>query len=210
MSLQIYRVMVKLNGDMSRLHHKLKADDIQRVGARAVLCIHQSGRLQVSLIFPDKTDFAQLNNHHARVFDEILQIPSIEMEAFVDLVTFKQTIEKASKANEATMRVNMNVYGRREEVEAIGKLLSNEKIFLQDPDHPRAGLDYINPHLFDAPEAGCIPGQDVISTRVSESQAEDSKSSFHEAVNDIYASLKRGTDLELIGGDARLRTELLP
>ena len=206
---QMYRVMVKLEGDMLHLRQLLTADNVRKVSRLYVLPVMRSQNSQIVLQLPNDTCFAQVNTHHSKTLEELIQRPFVELDAFVDHVQFLQTIGSASKPREATMRVNINVYGSIKDSEAIGKLFSDEKIFLQDPDNPRLGLMIKNPHVFELSGAEPMSTDHTTTTDVAKSVKGDSEQILQMTVSDLYTSLKRGQNLKQIDGDACLRTPLL-
>jgi SWI/SNF-related matrix-associated actin-dependent regulator of chromatin subfamily A3 len=202
--------MVKLEGNMSDLKRSIVADNVTRIAGLAVLPVKRTQGAQINLKLPDGTNFAQVNAHHSKVFDSILQLPSTDLEAFVDLTHFKQTIESATRANEATMRISINVYGDEDHIDNMAKLLSDDKMFLQDPDHPRKGYKIYNPHLYVVSGNFSTQKETEMELDTSKTHTDKDEMQLGDAINDLYKSLKRGNNLKRVDGDSRLRIPLLP
>ena len=193
---------------MSKLRVKLNSSEVSRISGHAVLRVdHAPDGLW--LFFYDETRFAQLNAHLAKILPTILDIQRVEMEGLVDLITFRQTVERATKSDEASLRISINVYGPRDAMDLVGKELSKGKIFLQQPDHPRDGTIYENPHFL---QLDSICEDTVLDkTQHHDEIAEVAPpEEFSAAVGNIYRSLKRGAHLQKLEADASLETPLLP
>jgi SWI/SNF-related matrix-associated actin-dependent regulator of chromatin subfamily A3 len=206
--IQIYRAAVKLWGDMSQISCKL-SENILAVAGHGLFGIENYSD-QTFLTFPDGSKFALLNDHTAPVLRSVVKMPSIQFDALVDLTTLHETIARANKASEATLRVNINLYGSRETRETVGDQLSAGKIYLQHPEQQRPASVYDNPHVLDLPE---IPLQsvDIKPQEAVESVLRGDKANpFHKAVFDVYSSLKRGSHLRRLVGGIWLKTSLLP
>ena len=203
---QIYRVMVKLEGDMLHLRQLSTFHDVGKATNSSILPVLRNEASHIKLQLGDGTCFAQVNARPSETLDELLQRPLVEMDAVVDHVQFLQTIDDASKPIEATMRVNINVYGSGKDREPIGKLLSDGKIFLQDPEDIRPGLRVRNPHLFELSGADHKPPETTVTMNVAKSAKDDPEHILLETVSNMYTALKRGETLKQIDGDACLRT----
>jgi len=165
---------------------------------------------QLYLIFPDGTRFGLLNAHTTTVLDSIIGLPSVQLEALVDLVALRETMCRAIRASDATIRVNINVYGTSESRKEVGGRLSRGKIYLQHPDQKRGTSIYDNPHVLQLPGMK-TSSQSLKPDGVVESASKaDKAEQFKNAVSNVYASLKRGSHLKRMAGDNRLRTPLLP
>jgi SWI/SNF-related matrix-associated actin-dependent regulator of chromatin subfamily A3 len=194
---------------MSQIEFKVNSGNVLQVDRHLVFRVEKSLPQSV-LTFPDGIKFALLNTHAAKVLNSVIELPSVEFEALANLNTLRETIYRAAKASDATLRVNINVYGSRETRKEVGFHLSAGKIYLQQPDQQRPGSIYDNPHVL------ALPGIRVQSLvfkpkEKGESMLRgDDAHLFQEAVSEVYASLKRSLDLKRLEGDDRLRTSLLP
>lgn len=164
---------------------------------------------QFFLTFSDGTQFGQLNNHVAKALGVIEQ-PSVQLDAVAHIMSIRELIGKFTKASDAVVRVNINVYGPREARDKVGRHLSANKVYLQRPDQQRPGSLYDNPHILKLPEME-MPNFDHDSGGANDGALQsDNVEHFRKSVSDVYASLKRGSRLKRLEGDTRLKTTLLP
>ncbi|KAG4441877.1 hypothetical protein IFR05_002618 [Cadophora sp. M221] len=135
--------------------------------------------------------------------------PYIQLDALGSMLPIRETLGRATKASDATVRVDINVYGPLSTLKSIGKLLSDSKVFLQRPDRPRPGTQYHNPHLlrFAGMEALTLE-QQSLTNRGSGPVVKD-HTLFQKTITNVYASLTRGAHLDRVDGDRRLKTQLL-
>lgn len=191
---------------MSQIDVKINSPNLIHAAGHSILGIERS-LTEVLLKFPNGSEFAHLNTHTAKVLEGVIDLPSIQLDALVNLTTLRETIGRATKASDATLRVNINLYGSRETQGNVGRHLSAGKIYLQHPDQQRSGSIYDNPHVL------AFPGIQVESVDFKPQQnvlRRNGADQFRKAVSDVYASLKRGSHLKRLIGDERLRTSLLP
>jgi hypothetical protein len=164
--------------------------------------------MDLTLQFADGTEFAILNNHIRKVLLEIISLPSIELEALANIPTVRDIIHRAKKASDAIVQVNINVYGAAEHREHIQKTFSAHKVWLQHPEHQRAGTKYDNPHLIVFPDIQLPNQRDIINGGASDAPRTE-KEKFDKALVEVYARLKRDSRLTTMEGDTRLKTDLL-
>ncbi|KAF2024889.1 hypothetical protein EK21DRAFT_77766 [Setomelanomma holmii] len=133
----------------------------------------------------------------------------LEYEVFAPVRAIRETISQTAKEKDAIVRVQINIYGPRNVAQAVGRELSQQKVYLQHPDHIRAGSDYDNPHVLKLSESQLPFSTNtmVAEERVVEAAAEETLKS---TVKDVYASLTRDKTLQSLEGDERLKTSLLP
>lgn len=200
---------------MSQIEEKIKSTSNHKAAGHYVFDVRKSSteKSEIYLVFPDGTEFALLNTHTTKVLADVIDLPSIQLEAYANLTTLYETIGRATKASDATLRVNINLYGSQETRKDVGRQLSSGKIYLQHPDQRRPGSIYDNPHFLG------LPGMQVEEVDSKQQhfvenvlQGNDSNEpgQFQKAVSDVYASLKRSSHLKRVDGDTRLRTTLLP
>ena len=200
---------MKLVGDMSQINVKVNSGNIYQVSGQCIFGVKKS-TTQVVLTFTDGSEFAHLNTHMAKVLGGVIDLPSVQLEALANLNTLRETIGKATKASDAIVRVNINLYGSKETRKDVGQCLSAGKIYLQHPDQRRTTSAYDNPHVL------VLPGmQNQIVDIIPQEEAEDmlrgdDADQFRKAISDVYGSLKRSSHLKRVVGDDRLRTSLLP
>jgi len=205
---QVYRAAIKLVGDMSQISHKLSENVVSLVAGHGVFGIKTSSD-QVNLIFPGGFELALLNDQTAKVLKTLIDMRSVQYDALVDLTTLCETMARATKASDAALHVNINLYGSRDDREMVGVRLSAGKIYLQHPDQQRPASIYDNPHFLALPE---IPLQ-IIDLKPQEAvknvSQRDKADQFDKAVLDVYSSLKRGSCLKRFAGGTHLTTSLL-
>lgn len=196
-------------GDMSEAESRLNSETMSQAVGQWSFGITKDNS-QLYLMFLGGTQFGQLNERITKALDSIIDLPSVQLEALVDLVALRETMCRAIKASDATIRVNINVYGTREARKEVGDRLSRSKIYLQHPDQIRGASIYDNPHVLQ------LPGMEASSQSlkpdgvVESASKADKAEQFKSAVSNVYASLKRSSHLKRMEGDNRLRTPLLP
>ena len=175
---------------------------------------HYIFRAQISstnlvLRFSDNADFAFLNTRTGTVLADLLDRPRVQLDAIGSIQAFRETISRATKESHAMARVDITIYGFQEDLEFIGQQLSRAKIFLQRPNRQRPDTHYNNPHLLKFPGLK-MPALDcsIQLPHDGDSVFKDSKIS-QQAISNVYASLTRGTNLNKVDGDRRLKTQLL-
>jgi SWI/SNF-related matrix-associated actin-dependent regulator of chromatin subfamily A3 len=187
----------------------LKAESHLRKKAHQALKLKKDKK-GLLLLFPDDAEFGLLNNLATKALEDILTWPSIETDATVVIKQLRETLGRATKAADAKTRVSINVYGSVDIKDKVGQRLSKEKIYLQKPDSRKRGTIYDNPHIITFPEfhspSSEMPQEEELNGIVSS----NSVLNFEKTVSQVYASLTRGTNLDRIEGDGRLRTKLLP
>jgi SWI/SNF-related matrix-associated actin-dependent regulator of chromatin subfamily A3 len=195
-------------GDMSEVQSKLNSEIMTRVTGHWSFGIIKYAS-QLYLIFPDGTQFGLLNAHITKALDRIIDLPSVQFEALVDLVALHETMCRALRASDATIRVNINVYGMRETRKEVGDRLSRDKVYLQHPDQRRAASIYDNPHVLQLPGMKILNQNPKPDGVVESASKADEAEQFKNAVSNVFASLKRSSHLKRVVGDNRLRTTLL-
>lgn len=126
---------------------------------------------------------------------------SCDAETDVDV---SRDISTATRERDAHTVMNFNVYGSSMAQTRIGRICSEEKIWLQRPDWLSPNTKYDNPHTlkFDSSD-----GQENLQT-VVEDQELLANADLQESVDEMYSMLTRDSHLKGLTGDARLRTSL--
>jgi len=166
---------------------------------------------QVALYFPDGVEFSILNNHVGKALIDLIDQPALEFEALGSPQGAIDTIGRVTRANDAVVRVNINIYGPQKSCTEVGSQLTSQKLYLQRPDRLRPGTTYENPHYlaFADMQISNIQNQfDVGTNRASRPDGDAEK--FKETISNVYSSLTRGNNLNQVEGDHRLTTTLLP
>ncbi|KAL9110914.1 MAG: hypothetical protein Q9227_004529 [Pyrenula ochraceoflavens] len=205
----IYRVAVKLSGSMEDLQNRLTAQGRESAGSFSTFKV-QSVDDKTILAFEDDTELGTLNLQVADTFKDIIMLKKAHLEARVDLSSLLDIIERAAKANEAILRVNIDVYCLKECGKAIGRTLSDNKLFLQRPDHQYPLSIYSNPHVIQIDDVH-LPSTEVLAVGNKQlDRKPNSEESFQQTVSEVYASLRRATNLRELESASQLKTHLLP
>lgn len=197
---------------MSEIDAKLRAGIGDQEHGRYIFNIRK-GQEQVDVIFPDCSLFGHLSSHVSKGLEDVVNLPLLRFEVVADIRMAREVIGKVTKAVEAVVRVNINVYGPEETKQMIGQHLSSGKIYLQRPDYFMPDSTYDNPQMIKFPnmEKLYVSNEPILSTSVdSRPEKSDVKEDFQKAINRVYASLTRASRLEMLEGDRQLITKLLP
>lgn len=170
------------------------------------------------LKFTDGSLFAQLNEALAAGLGSLENLTSVEITAYATTKSIQHVLSRAKTPGAAKLRADINVYGAIEDANIVGEKLCTAKVFLQDPEHGIANVEYVNPHLIQFP--GFEPpltttGQHDLSGLDSLGQPKDvnvqqEQENFNHTLTAIYQSLRRSRNLQGIRGGAHLLTALLP
>jgi SWI/SNF-related matrix-associated actin-dependent regulator of chromatin subfamily A3 len=165
---------------------------------------------EVVLYFLNGTEFGVLNTHASKALENLVQKPSLQFEAIGSIQTIRETIGRVTKATDAVVRVNINVYGPRESCQEVGRHLSGQKLYLQRPDKPRIGSTYENPHFLSFSDMQISSYENQLDVGSNRAPKLDDAEKFRETISNVYSSLTRGAKLSKIEGDRRLKRTLLP
>ncbi|KAL1650613.1 hypothetical protein SLS61_005862 [Didymella pomorum] len=204
----ICRVPIKLLGDMQALDNKLTTGTSSPIAGHLQLRLIKS-ESQYLVAFPDDVVFGEVNVQLERALTNLAeQQLQLEFEVFVPVRATRETITKATRGQEAVVRVQMNLYGIRAWADSVGQELSHNKVYLQRPDYVREGVEYDNPHVLkfsDTSEA--VPFTLITADEPNDNKPTDQ--SFKQVINDVYSSLTRNERLKGLEGHEGLRTTLL-
>jgi hypothetical protein len=159
--------------------------------------------------FPDGGIMGELN---AQLGTALLALSgtALDFDVLAPARAIRETIGRTGKEKEAVVRVNINVYGKRDQAQWTGSELSKHRVYLQRPDCLPQGMEYDNPHVLKLRNVQ-IPQPHIsfradISNGTHLGKADDLK----RTVSAVYSSLKRDKALNEKDGDERLVTKLLP
>lgn len=156
------------------------------------------------LQFDDGVRFGILDQRNSETLHQIVGHPLVQMDGQAEADAIKSVISIASKAADAVIRININIYGPMSLSEQVGTSLSVRKAWLQRPNAPK--YPYRNPQTIVFPN---LNADNIhIPTQLSEAK-EGSTQDFHESLAEIYSTLRRDKDLSRVKGDIGLRTHLL-
>jgi len=164
---------------------------------------------KLNLIFSDGTTLGFLNDHVARMLGKVLEQYQVELECLANTLSLREKIEKAVKASDTVVHVDINIYGEHETKDEIGRCLSDNKLFLQRPNTLRHGIEYDNPHHIKFPDLVTKDVECLPVPAKDKAPAVKSVEAFQQAIDDVYASLKRADKLEREEGSDRIKTDLL-
>ncbi|KAG0649190.1 ATP-dependent helicase GTA, partial [Hyphodiscus hymeniophilus] len=205
----IYRTAVRVRGNMLEIDAKLIEDLESRSEDSCTFSIPPSST-EVVLCFPNGMEFGVLNTHASKALRSLVQRPSLQLEAIADITTIRETIGRVTKATDAVVRVNINVYGLRESCQEVGRYLSSQKLYLQRPDKMRTGSAYENPQVLSFADMQISSYENQFDVRANKAPKLDDAAKFSESISNVYLSLTRSANLSKIQGDRRLKRTLLP
>lgn len=210
--LQIVRASIKLRGNMAVLDAKLASENTSPVPGHYQLTVVQSeGHFVVK--FLDETILGDVNQQLQKALLELYeQQYQLDLDVFAPIVPIRETIGRATTANNAVVRVNIVVYGPETTVHGVGEELSSHKIYLQKPDYIKDHLIYDNPHVlklegFQTPMDERLHETERDQQNLSDSQKAEN---LKDTMSKIYSSLTRRHYLHDLEADGRLKTPLLP
>ncbi|KAJ0423898.1 SNF2 family N-terminal domain-containing protein [Aspergillus carlsbadensis] len=179
----------------------------------------------IFLTFPDGTHFGRPSDKMVKALQKLLSIPQFEVEAHADLNAIIHAL-RAVKVAEAVTRVDVNVYGAEGSRDQVGKVLSKNGLFLQEPDVRRVGTRYDNPHLLtlegmeegESEEEGDGVDADVDAEAGTEAEVEPGEeeasperdAEFDDTIAEVYRNLRRGEGLTRLEGGENLSKALYP
>ncbi|KAH6722788.1 SNF2 family N-terminal domain-containing protein [Leptodontidium sp. MPI-SDFR-AT-0119] len=167
------------------------------------------------LKFSDRSPFAQVSELVSRGLEMLQQYPCVEMRAFAETKRIQDVLSRAKKPGEASMKVEINIYGSVADADAIGNKLCSANMYLQDPDHGTQDIEYCNPHVVEFPgfeePKPLTRGQAFLAESWGPSKmVREERENFKHTVSSIYQSLTRSRNLKRMKGGAYILTPLLP
>jgi hypothetical protein len=199
---------VKVIGNMLEIDTKLRNHDSSLKNGQYLFgAKRQMDKL--TLTFADGTDFGVLNDHTAATLSKVLDQHKAEIECLAFILLVRETIERAAKANDAVVRVDINLYGEIGAKDEVGCCLWENKLYLQRPTELREGLKYENPHVIQFPDLPPETSELIPELSGEKTDTLKSPETFRWTIFEVYASLKRGDGLERMEGDDRVKTDLL-
>jgi hypothetical protein len=167
------------------------------------------------------SNIAVLNKGHTDILSELAGFCSFEAYSFAaewDSISSGDT----SIGKQNFLLADLLIYGSKEHLQEVGKILDHKKVFLQEPDYRNPNLDYINPHILDLsavhPEPGCevdrssspflqldTGSQDELSWQAATPQA-----LLKDRIATAFRNTTRARSLKRIAADIRINTHLKP
>lgn len=201
-------ISVKLVGNMPDLRAKIDLSQTYQWFEVSKHCDY------FMLKFSEDYLFAQVSELASQGLAALQDLSSVEIMAFVETKRIQHVFDRAKKPAEATLKVEVNVYGSMDDARIVGDKLCSAKMYLQDPDHGTQDIEYCNPHVIQFP--GIEEPVSNTEHRFSRELSKTSKSlreereTFDQTISTIYQSLTRFRNLERMHGGAHIVTPLLP
>lgn len=162
------------------------------------------GMTEFEVHFDDGVSFGILDQHNSGTLDKIVDYPLVQMNGQAEANAIKSVINKAPKASDAVIRIDIDIYGPMSLSEEVGTSLSVRKAWLQRPNAPK--FPYRNPQTI------AFKNMTAENIRIPNNliQAKErSTRDFRKSITEIYSTLRRDKDLSRVQGDVGLRTHLL-
>jgi hypothetical protein len=172
----------------------------------------------VLLSFQDADDddgsgsFGYLRSAVCKTLLPLLALPHIKFEPIGQASSLKDIIGRANKPSEAIAKVDINLYGPPDAAKKVGDTLSQGKLWLQKSIHMKHGATYDNPHFLRLKTNG-VQMQSIQSINQIGNEGTTGKQNREERlrkmVEEVYKSLDRSRDLDMVEGGDRVTQELL-
>ncbi|KAK8040667.1 hypothetical protein PG991_000455 [Apiospora marii] len=205
-------ISVKLIGNMAEAREKVVQVDGK--GEGLMYSVGPSDNY-VMLNFPDGSPFAQVNEGTSKALSSVFGITGVYVLAFTTGQAVEHVLRRAKTPGQAVMAVDLNIYGPKSKLDEVGRELSTNKAFLQDPDKGTDNMEYNNPHIISFTGIA-EPDQDSSSARWDLQQvqgrgkpARSSAKEMQQTASNIYHSLTRFRALEKVSTVANVITPLL-
>jgi hypothetical protein len=205
----IPRTVVRLSGDMLQLDHRLQQTSVQYGFGFTGLELRDVENT-LTLHFPNGAVFGVAHpQFHADIHSLISEF-SIRLEAIINIANVRERIRSASKVNDANVRVDVNIFGPRENAEKVGKRLSDAKLWLQKPEILKRGTEHHNPHFLIL-DGWKMSSLEVLPVEIDQEQGslETDDKNFKQALDEVMNNLTRSKELQRVEKDRRIKTKLL-
>ncbi|KAF7526827.1 hypothetical protein G7054_g10639 [Neopestalotiopsis clavispora] len=167
----------------------------------------------IQLSFLDDTELGILRANFLKGLSDLLGMTEIHFEAVADTNIIRDTISKVTKASDALVRVNINIYGPPNKADYIGSQLSEHKLWLQKPEQKIEGVRYKNPHILEFEDLDITLIEQTMNPVESGGgrpvpRTEDDHLRQFRA--DVYSSTRRQNELAQRATSGNFRTTMLP
>nr|XP_036578671.1 DNA repair and recombination protein rad5c [Colletotrichum truncatum]KAF6786004.1 DNA repair and recombination protein rad5c [Colletotrichum truncatum] len=206
-------VDVKLIGDMNDIDTTL--NEAHHAAATPGKTKHQRFTLSerqehVLLSFRDNTDFGYLRSGPGKTLSPLLAKRFVDFEPIAPIQELREVIGCAKKSVEAMVKVDINIYGPRSAAQLVGDTLSNGKLWLQTPTHPRKDVEYENPHLLPLDGVEELTVQEVRQVNAGgPARRQPREENLRKMMMEVYDSLKKTRHLDKVEGGKGLKNDLL-
>ncbi|OTA02518.1 hypothetical protein A9Z42_0029100 [Trichoderma parareesei] len=204
----LHNVDVKLVGDMQTIHARLNASEA--VYERFSITTQDN---HVVLRFHDvDKDFGYLRSAVGATLSPLLAMQGLEFEPVALVSELLRIIGHASKASDAIVKVDIDIYGPPSAGTQVGDALSDGKLWLQKSGHMRGGFVYDNPHFLRLKTNGVQP-QPTEPVRQSASNGlanrRNREERLRKLVEEVYSSLNRNRQVDAADAGDRVAQKLL-
>jgi hypothetical protein len=118
--------------------------------------------LNYEVLYGDEVRIGMVQRRITEALRILEGFPTVEQEIKVDPNDFEDCIRTwKDKGKAADFNLEINLYGPLDAKEAIGKMLSDARIFLQQPRSIPDGTIIDNPHMIDFPKLLIDPKKDM-------------------------------------------------
>ena len=188
---------------MAKINSKLAEGNLE-IHALAL----RFGSDRVFVEFKDGHQFGYLRDNMTIALKPLRDIQSLEFEVILIAQSLRKQIATMKKASEATIPVDINVYGPRNLANDVGELLSIGKAFLQRPDNHRRQVPYENPHVIKFTDADAPAPISDVQQNSTNNHTKSADDKLQDVVSQVHRSLHRSEGLQRAEGQ-RLKTDLL-
>lgn len=187
------------------------------VRLRAANSIYQRFELSneqnhIIIRFPENREkFGYLRSGETKTISQVLS-HNVTFEPIALKAALREVIGRAHKPADAMVKLDINVYGPRQESSHVSDALSRGKLWLQRPDHIREGIIYENPHFLKLKingdrertlqPVGHVVGHTAPRRNIREEQ-------LRKLVEEVYQSVDNSRELERVDGGAKVTQQLL-
>ncbi|KAM0263536.1 hypothetical protein ACHAQJ_001155 [Trichoderma viride] len=208
----LHNVDVKLIGEMQAIHSRL--DKMEAMYEHFKIKKQDD---HVLLSFQDAEDdgsgdFGYLRSAVGKTLVPLLALSYINFEPMGQACSLKDIIGRANKPSEAIAKVDINLYGPQWAAAEVGDTLSHGKLWLQKSSHMKRGVTYDNPHFLRLKING-VQMQSMQSVNQTSNEGPTCKKNREERlrkmVEEVYKSLDRSRDVDMVEGGDRVNKELL-
>ncbi|OBT69919.1 hypothetical protein VE03_00430 [Pseudogymnoascus sp. 23342-1-I1] len=160
-------------------------------------------------VMHDKTtaDIAILDTRMSDRLRDISKIGDVRIRVFLDESTEITDLTRSASGQPPALQVLLVLYGKRSTANAIGKILSQARIYLQHPVLIDSGITYENPHHFKTPKNRAATAFDGAHISPPTIQTYLPAQPY---IEEVLQTLEQNTSLHEREPDVRIKANLLP
>jgi hypothetical protein len=149
-----------------------------------------------------------LNTTISHCFQDLLGSAFIRYEAFVGPNVWGEAIQTWRQTGKrGRLPINVNVYGSRDAIEAVGKVFSRARLYFQHPYRCDDSIKYENPHYLSFSNIG-IPESPTLTSWSTTSLHQTERYSKCN-ISEVLENLDQQEYVRQANIDSRVRTPLL-